>query len=111
MKDYIGELRKILRYIFILALIAFLGNTLYSHMAAEKVILKFRFKGIVEKVEYDGKSVPSVTINGKIYYLGSTSWGFNHLISKGDSLLKDSGNMTVKLIKNKNGKVIIFDGK
>ena len=94
-----------------MAFIAFLCHTLYSHFAGEKMMLKLRFNGIVEKVEYDRQSVPTVTINGKIYYLGSTSWGFNHLISKGDSLLKDSGNMTVKLIKNKNGKVIIFDGK
>jgi hypothetical protein len=109
--DFKRSFNKKVRYIYLLAVIAFVIHIIYSSSVARKIVLKYSFSGIVEKVVYDKKSIPNVTIDGKTYYLGSTSWNFNYLIAKGDSLKKDSGNITVKLIKHKNGKVIIFDGK
>jgi len=98
------------RYVYLLAFVIFIVYMFFSTKNARKVVLNYKFNGVVEKVVYGEKSIPEVTINGVNYYLGSTSWNFNHLIIVGDSLQKDSGNITVKLIKQKTGRVLIFDG-
>jgi hypothetical protein len=109
MKYYISKFNKRLRYIYLLAAVAFVTYGIYTHITVEKKNLKYKFNGVIEKVSYDDKGDPSITIKGKIYDLTSNSWNFNHLICKGDSLKKDSGKLAIKLVKHKNGKVIIFD--
>ena len=109
-KDFKSKFNKKFVYIYLLGLVVFIIYTEYSSSKADKAMLKYKFNGIIEKVVYDQKSIPSVTISGITYYLGSTSWNFNHLIVKGDSIVKDSNNITVKLIKHGTGRVLIFDG-
>jgi hypothetical protein len=110
LKDYVKEFKKKLWYVYLLACVIFLFYMIYSSKNVEKMVLRYKFNGIAEKVVYDGKNIPSVTIKGATYYLGSGYWNFNHLISKGDSLKKDSGDIAIKLIKHGNGRVLIFDG-
>jgi hypothetical protein len=93
------------------AVVIFITYFSYTSVTAEKAYHRYTFNGIVDKVTYDEKSIPSVTIKGKTYYLGSSYWNFNHLISEGDSIKKDSGDTIVKLVKHENWKIIIFDDK
>ena len=110
MRDYISEFNRSLRYIYLAAAVAFVSYFTYKTIIARKLYLTYKFKGIVEHVSYDGKSIPTVTINKKDYYLGASTYNFNHLINRGDSIEKDSGILTIKLIKQKNGIVLMFDG-
>lgn len=109
-KDFKSKFNRKFRYVYLLCVIVFLIYIAYSSRRAEEATLKYKFNGIAQKVEYDKKSTPRVTINGVYYYLGSNSWNFNHLIAKGDSMIKDSNNITIKLIKHETGRVLIFDG-
>jgi hypothetical protein len=98
------------RFVYLAVFIGFIIYMIHSDIRATRLVSSYHFNGVVDKVEYDGKSIPTVTVNGKDYYLGSTNWNFNHLISRGDSIEKDSGILMVKLIKQKSGRVLVFDG-
>ncbi len=72
-----------------------------------EINLNYQFSGIVERVRYEVKGKPYVTLKDKIYYLSFNDWNFNYEIEKGDSLIKRKGEMTIKLIKP-NGKVLTY---
>ena len=109
-EDFKRKFNKKFRFVYLLVFIAFITYMIDSSRRARNIVLNYHFNGVVDKVHYDGKSIPTVTINGKDFYLGSTSWNFNHLISPGDSIEKDSGILMVKLIKYKSRRVLVFDG-
>ena len=110
-QDFKKKFNRKFRYIYLLAFVAFIAYMFYSDKKGKEIELNYKFNGVAEKVIYDEKSVPIVTINGQLYNLGAPTWNFNHLISKGDSLEKDSGSFAIKLTMHKNGRVLIFDEK
>ena len=109
-EDFQRKFNRKFRFVYLAVFIGFIIYMILSSIRARKLISGYHFNGVVDKVEYDAKSIPTVKVNGKDYYLGSTNWNFNHLITQGDSIEKDSGNLTVKLIKQKSGRVLVFDG-
>lgn len=70
--------------------------------------LAIHFNGVVQDVTYDVKGIPSVTLNGKIYYL-SAWYYFNHEIEKGDRLEKDAGSNVYRLTKRGTKKIRLFN--
>ena len=70
--------------------------------------LSYKFKGIVDTVKYDVKGIPTITIDKKQYYL-SAGYNFNFQIEKGDTLKKEKQSTVYTLIKQKTGKVILFN--
>lgn len=69
---------------------------------------KTHFIGRIDKLEFNDKKTPTVTINAKKYGLG-TGWRFNEKITVGDSLIKDSDRLSYRLIKFKTKEVINSD--
>ena len=69
--------------------------------------LFFEFDGTVEKVIYDAKGIPEVTVKGKTYYI-SAEYNFDYKIQKGDRLKKKRGSNIYTLTKQKTGEVIDF---
>jgi len=57
------------------------------------------FTGPVERVWYDNKGYPFVIVNGREYYLGDAIWHFNVKIHKGDTIVKQKGDLRIKIIK------------
>ena len=103
-------LNKVLIGVFIAVMIIalILGIRLTQKGRIEN--LNYQFDGVVDSVSYDIKGYATITVKGSHYYLGGTSWDFNHnRIQKGDSILKKRNSMIVKLIKP-DGR-IIFQGK
>jgi len=86
----------------------FLGAIMLFNIRGCTELKSYEFKGVVQNVEYDIQGSPDVFVNGRKYSLGYNGWNFGYNIQKGDSLIKDKGTMTVKLIKFKTCKVIIF---
>jgi len=84
----------------------FIGWNFFMLKKNNEENLSYKFKGIVENVNYDVKGIPYVLILGDEYYLNG-GWNFEHLIEKGDSLQKKEGEMIVKLTK-KDQKIYIF---
>jgi len=109
--DFKQRVNKIVKYVFPIGLVILVVYFYLSSASYEKKAVKLKFSGTVEEVVYDGKSFPLVTIKGEKYYLGSHFWNFEHQITVGDYMEKDSGRYLVKLIKRNGGKVIIFDNK
>jgi len=63
-------------------------------------IKNYKFKGIVEDVTYNQNRYPVVKINGEEYTLDYDGWGLNeNKIYTGDELIKNKGEMELKLIK------------
>lgn len=100
--------KNIIFIIFLILLVIFIGFGLALNQRASKINLAYSFNGTVEHIDYNNKGYPNITINGEQYPLDIT-WDYNHIIEVGDSLKKDSGEMMIKLVKHKNGKVLIFD--
>lgn len=73
-----------------------------------KKALKWNFKGAVEKVRYDDEGNPWVTVNDKEYFLFYTIWDSNVKIHKGDTIIKEKGDLRIKLIRP-NSKDTIYD--
>jgi hypothetical protein len=69
---------------------------------------KNHFIGRIDKLEFNDKKTPAVTVNGKKYILG-TGWKFNEKITVGDSLIKDSDRLNYQLIKLKTKEAINSD--
>lgn len=67
----------------------------------------YQFNGVIQKIEYNEKKTPLVTVNGKSYGL-STNWRFNERMNVGDSLVKEKDSVTYRLIKYKTGEVIVY---
>lgn len=84
--------------------VSFIAWNIIMAREDNKENLSYAFNGVVEKVSYDKKGIPSVIVLQKRYYL-SGGWNFEHLIEKGDSLRKKEGEKVVKLLK-KTGKFI-----
>jgi hypothetical protein len=68
----------------------------------------YEFNGVVQVVTYDVKGAPDVKINGSEYFLTYHKWGFDHKIQVGDSLIKAKNTLVIKLVKQKNMKIIFF---
>ena len=61
--------------------------------------LNLNLKGAVEKVYYDDKGIPSVTVKGKKYDLIGTIVNQDNKIQQGDTIIKQSGDLRVKIIR------------
>ena len=94
---------KIIRYLIIG--VSFFVIVWLLTIRADIIEKGYQFNGIIEKITYNEKKIPEITVNGKAYGL-STSWRFNEKMSVGDSLIKEKGLLNYKLIKYKTGKVI-----
>jgi hypothetical protein len=66
------------------------------------------FKDTVQFVQYDYKGTPEVVIGGKRYYL-TDGYTFDYKIEKGDSLIKQKGLTTYKLVKKRGGAILLFN--
>jgi hypothetical protein len=86
----------------------FLGMLIFLYVRVYIREKKYRFRGVVQVVIYDDKGTPDVTVNGVKYKLSYNDWNFDHQIQKGDSLIKESNIMVIKLVKLNSGDVIFF---
>jgi len=73
----------------------------------DKENLNIEFAGSVERIEYDIKQYPTITINNKSYYIGA-GYHTEHQIEVGDSVIKKRGSDIYKLIKQRSNKIIEF---
>lgn len=58
----------------------------------------YSFNGAIEKIQYDDKHVPIITVKGKEYNLAYCSWiNYKDKLAVGDSVrkVKDEKNMTL----------------
>lgn len=87
----------------IIGIICFLGISFYGYYLTRKEQLNYKFNGIVRNISYNEKGYAKISIDGVVYDLGGPNFhGYSGKISKGDSLIKNSGTLEMKLIK-KNG--------
>ena len=69
---------------------------LYQRGKAQKKA--FHFSGVIEKIRYDVKMIPYLTVHGETYYL-SPLGDFDKKVKVGDSVIKLSGEFKMKVIK------------
>ncbi|MGY3214527.1 hypothetical protein [Mucilaginibacter sp. HD30] len=93
--------------VFVIVCILMLVDTIIRVREGARKYLNMDFAGTVDRVEYDIKQFPTITLKGKIYYIGS-GYNTDHQIEIGDSLIKKKGSMVYKLIKHNTGSVILF---
>jgi hypothetical protein len=82
---------------------------LYKRRSITQNANKWHFKGAVENVRYDVKRYPWVIINGAEFNLYYTTWDFNVKINKGDTLIKQSEDARIKLIRQGTHDTISFN--
>jgi len=82
----------------------------YGYFRGTFLDKKMHFNGKVDSVSYDIKAKATTIIKGKVYNLDNNDWDFDHnRIKKGDSMVKDSNTLSVKLIR-KNGQIVEMNG-
>ena len=67
------------------------------------------FRGIVQNVEYTG-DYTKVTVKGHVYAIDD-NYDVQHLIKKGDYLIKRRGSTVYRLVKYEHPKVFTFDNQ
>lgn len=91
--------------IFIIVCIVMVLDTIIRKREGDRNNLNIDFAGRVERVEYDIKEFPTVTLRGGTYYIGS-GYNTNNQIEVGDSLTKRKGSDVYILIKHNSHKTI-----
>ena len=61
--------------------------------------LNLSFKGAVRKIYYNVKDIPYITVNGKEYNLIGTIRNLDYKIQKGDTIIKQKGDIRIKIIR------------
>ena len=100
------EKSQIKRYLLILLL--FFVSTIIINTTSYLKEKHSEFAGVIQKIDFNEKKTPTVTIKGTKYSLG-TSWSFNKEMEVGEYLIKTKNSINYSLIKNKSGDVIISD--
>jgi len=83
--------------------------SLYKKKTLPKNAKEWRFSGPVDNIRYDVKKYPWVTIDGNEYNLYYTIWDFNVKIDKGDTIIKQAGDVHIKLIRQGTHDTISFN--
>jgi len=92
--------RKIMISLFVVGVIISLIVAINYNHKGTIIALDYHFNGVVDSVSYDIKGFATIIVKGSHYYLGDTSWDFDHdRIQKGDSIIKERNSMIIKLIK------------
>jgi outer membrane receptor for ferrienterochelin and colicin len=81
-----------------IAIFLLLAGIIKHYVELQKAT-QWEFKGAIQKVRYDDKKNPSVTVNGTEYYLFYTGWDSHIKIRVGDTLIKNKGDLTIKVIR------------
>jgi hypothetical protein len=97
------ERNKLIKYL-IVGILFFMTAMVLNIISTIKE-KNFKFKGVIEKIDYNEKKTPTVTVNDSSYSL-STSCRFNERMKVGDSLVKEKDSQLYELIKDKTGDVI-----
>jgi hypothetical protein len=90
------------RLVFGLIIVGFaLSAIISAHNTkdSKKKSINWSFKGAVEKVHYSDKGIPDVTVNGNEYYLFYAVMDLDYRIQRGDTLIKQKGDLGVKVIR------------
>jgi hypothetical protein len=93
---------KTQRLVFGLIILSFALSAIisvHSKNDSKKKSLNWSFKGVVEKVHYSDKGIPDVTVNGAEYYLFYTVMDIDYRIQRGDTLIKQKGDLRIKVIR------------
>lgn len=98
---------KSILLVVIVVILLFFG--LYKKKTIPKNVKEWHFKGPIENVRYDVKKYPWVTVEGNEYNLYYTIWDFNTKINKGDTLIKQTGDARIKLIRQGTHDTISFN--
>ena len=92
---------------FVVFVALFILFIVYVNRKGRLTCLNYRFNGKVENVVYNVKGQAYITVKGVTYYLFDSNWDFDHnRIDKGDSIIKNSKSMIIRLVKQ-NGRIII----
>nr|WP_294943667.1 hypothetical protein [uncultured Mucilaginibacter sp.] len=70
---------------------------------------KAQFSGVVEKVRYDIHNYQFITINGTEYDLNGMKWHHNIPVHIGDTIIKQRGDLRIKLLRRNSRDTIMFD--
>jgi len=79
---------------------------LKASLKADNANLNVEFSGLVDRVDYDIKQSPTVTVNNEGYYIAG--YNTNHQIKIGDSIIKKRGSDVYKLVKSGSKEVVEF---
>jgi hypothetical protein len=78
----------------------------YGYIRGSYLDKKMNFNGKVDSVSYDIQRTATILIKGKVYNLDNNDWDFDHnTIEKGDSMIKDSNTLSIRLIR-RNGQIV-----
>jgi hypothetical protein len=97
-------------YFRIIACILIISSIIYSKGLKENA-RNWNFKGPVQKIWYDVKGVPFVTVRGREYNLYNVFWHFNIKIHTGDTIIKNKGDRRIKMIFRNSKDTIYFNDR
>ena len=73
------------------------GN--YMGKRSEEAALEYEIIGIISKLKYDPKQIPTIYVNGEQFYLAEFGIRKRHELRKGDSIFKEKNGQILKHYK------------
>ncbi|MCX2432340.1 hypothetical protein [Pedobacter sp. GR22-10] len=86
----------------------FFGITAVMYFNGRKELESINFSGIIEKLSYDEKNIPDVTVKGITYNLTPLRKEFKEKVRVGDLIEKKKGISVYKVTKQQTGEIINF---
>jgi hypothetical protein len=99
---------KIKFLLFALFLIVYLGGSLLFYAKGRKDLIKASFKGTIEKITYDEKSIADVYVKGEKHHLTILGKEFKQRVRVGDFIEKKTGVAFYTIKKPATGEIINF---
>jgi len=79
------------------------------YISGRKTLETVKFNGKIEKIIYDEKNIPTVTVNGILYNLTPLRKEFKDRVRVGDIIKKESGKSTYVIIQQGTNEEIKFN--
>lgn len=101
MKKYLRIIAVLLVFITII-----LGRLKVNNNKIE--IKGYDIHGVIQKVEYEQKGIPTIIVNNKSYYIDA-GWALNNKLQVGDSIFKNEGQNKFIIYKIDKGQYITYE--
>lgn len=95
------------RKIGLIVVVLFFIVTFFNFLGGKFQRKALHFSGVIEKIRYDKKMIPIVTVNGKSYYLSALG-SFHKEVNVGDSVVKHRGDLKLKIVK-RDGEILKYE--
>jgi hypothetical protein len=92
-----------------IGLCLFLAYILLVPRWQKRTVMNWSFSGSITDIYYNPKGIPTIVVNKKEYDLYLVTWDFSIKLHKGDKVIKNKGDMRIKVIYLNTKDTVLFN--